>query len=150
MSACPYKKPYYNWNTGKSEKCIFCYPRTETAQANACAHSCTGRIRFVGALLYDADRIEETAKLPDNRLVEGMREMVLDPNDPKVIEAARKKRHRRELDKGRAAVPFLHALQEVEDSVPSSSGIQDGSDELLRAAAFADTPSGEGRSGWRV
>lgn len=90
VSACPYKKPYYNWNTGKSEKCIFCYPRTETAQANACAHSCTGRIRFVGALLYDADRIEETAKLPDNRLVEGMRELVLDPNDPKVIEAARK------------------------------------------------------------
>jgi len=41
-------------------------------------------------LLYDADRIEETAKLPDNRLVEGMRELVLDPNDPKVIEAARK------------------------------------------------------------
>lgn len=90
VSACPYKKPYFNWATGKSEKCIFCYPRTETGQANACAHACTGRIRFVGALLYDADRIEDTAKLPDDRLVEGIRDLILDPNDPKVIEAARK------------------------------------------------------------
>ncbi|MBI5599560.1 MAG: nitrate reductase subunit beta [Deltaproteobacteria bacterium] len=89
VSACPFKKPYFNWNTGKSEKCIFCYPRTETGQANACAHACTGRIRFVGALFYDADRIEETAKQPNERLVEAMREIVLDPNDPKVVAAAR-------------------------------------------------------------
>ncbi len=26
VSACPYKKTYYNWSTGKSEKCILCYP----------------------------------------------------------------------------------------------------------------------------
>lgn len=90
VSACPYKKPYFNWNTGKSEKCIFCYPRTETGQANACAHACTGRIRFVGVLFYDADKIESTAKLSEQSLVEAMREMILDPNDPKVIEGARK------------------------------------------------------------
>jgi nitrate reductase beta subunit len=90
VSACPYKKPYYNWDTGKSEKCIFCYPRTETGQVNACAHSCVGRIRSVGVILYDADRIEATAKEPDDGLVEAMREIVLDPNDPKVIDAARK------------------------------------------------------------
>jgi nitrate reductase beta subunit len=90
VSACPYKKPYYNWDTGKSEKCIFCYPRTETAQANACAHACTGRIRYVGALFYDADKIEATAKLPDDQIVEGMRNAILDPNDPKVIADAKK------------------------------------------------------------
>jgi len=89
ISACPYKKPFYNWATGKSEKCIFCYPRTETGQANACGHACTGRIRTVGALFYDAERIEETAKLSDDKIVEGLRNIVLDPNDPKVIEAAR-------------------------------------------------------------
>lgn len=89
ISACPYKKPYYNWATGKSEKCIFCYPRTETGQANACGHACTGRIRTVGALFYDAERIEETAKLPDDKIVEGIRSLILDPSDPKVIEAAR-------------------------------------------------------------
>jgi nitrate reductase beta subunit len=90
VSACPYKKPYFNWNNGKSEKCIFCYPRLETGQANACAHACTGRIRFVGVILYDADRIEETAKQPDDRLVEAMRDLILDPNDPAVIAGARK------------------------------------------------------------
>jgi len=90
VSACPYKKPYFNWASGKSEKCIFCYPRTETGQPNACAHSCTGRIRYVGVILYDADRIEETAKQPNERLVEAMRDIVQDPFDPKVIEGARK------------------------------------------------------------
>ena len=61
VAACPYKKIYYNWNTGKSEKCILCFPRLETGQAPACFHSCVGRIRYLGVLLYDADRIEEVA-----------------------------------------------------------------------------------------
>ncbi len=26
VAACPYKKMFYNWHTGKSEKCILCYP----------------------------------------------------------------------------------------------------------------------------
>ena len=55
VSACPYKKVFYNWNTGKSEKCLLCYPRVETGQAPACFHSCVGRIRYMGVLLYDAD-----------------------------------------------------------------------------------------------
>ena len=41
-SACPYKKVYFNWDTGKAEKCINCFPRTETGQCMACAHSCVG------------------------------------------------------------------------------------------------------------
>jgi len=89
VSACPFKKPYFNWGTGKSEKCIFCYPRVEGGMPNACAHSCVGRIRFVGVVFYDADRIEETAKQPEDRLVEAQRDIVLDPFDPKVIEGAR-------------------------------------------------------------
>ncbi len=90
VAACPYKKTYYNWTTGKSEKCILCYPRLETGQAPACFHSCVGRIRYLGVLLYDADRIAEVAALPDDELVEGQRSLILDPNDPAVIEAAKK------------------------------------------------------------
>jgi nitrate reductase / nitrite oxidoreductase, beta subunit len=90
VAACPYKKTFYNWNTGKSEKCILCYPRLETGQAPACFHSCVGRIRYLGVLLYDADRITEVASLPDDELVEGQRSLILDPHDPVVIEAARK------------------------------------------------------------
>jgi nitrate reductase / nitrite oxidoreductase, beta subunit len=36
VAACPYKKTYYNWTAGKSEKCILCFPRVETGQAPAC------------------------------------------------------------------------------------------------------------------
>lgn len=89
IAACPYKKTYYNWHTGKSEKCILCYPRLETGQAPACFHSCVGRIRYLGVLLYDAERIEEVAKLPDEEIVEGHRSMILDPWDPEVVAAAK-------------------------------------------------------------
>ena len=89
VAACPYKKTFFNWSTGKSEKCILCYPRLETGQAPACFHSCVGRIRYLGVVLYDADRLEEVAKLPDDKLIEGQRSLILDPNDPEVIEAAR-------------------------------------------------------------
>jgi len=88
ISGCPYKKVYYNWVTGKSEKCILCYPRQETEQAPACMHSCVGRIRYLGMLLYDADQIEETAGKPDTELVDAQRNMILDPSDPNVIRKA--------------------------------------------------------------
>jgi len=89
VAACPYKKVYYNWATGKSEKCILCFPRLETGQAPACAHSCVGRIRYMGVLLYDADRIPQAAMVPDDQLVQSQRDAILDPFDPEVIAAAR-------------------------------------------------------------
>jgi len=88
VAACPYKKVYYNWFSGKSEKCILCYPRLETGQAPACFHSCVGRIRYLGVVLYDADRIEETALKPDEELIEAQRSLILDPHDPEVAAAA--------------------------------------------------------------
>jgi nitrate reductase beta subunit len=89
VAACPYKKVYYNWSTGKSEKCILCFPRLETGQAPACAHSCVGRIRYMGVLLYDADCIPDAAKVPDQELVDSQRAAILDPFDPEVIAAAK-------------------------------------------------------------
>lgn len=89
VAACPYKKVYYNWSTGKSEKCILCFPRMETGQAPACAHSCVGRIRYMGVLLYDADRIPAAANVPDDQLVENFLDTILDPFDPEVIAAAK-------------------------------------------------------------
>jgi len=89
VAACPYKKVYYNWSTGKSEKCILCFPRVETGQAPACAHSCVGRIRYLGVLLYDADQIPAAAQAPDNELVDAQRMMILNPHDPDVLAAAR-------------------------------------------------------------
>ncbi|OFW38270.1 MAG: nitrate reductase subunit beta [Acidobacteria bacterium RIFCSPLOWO2_12_FULL_67_14] len=90
IAACPYKKVFYNWFTGKSEKCILCFPRLETGQAPACFHSCVGRIRYLGVLLYDAGRIEAVASRPLDELVEAQRSLILDPHDPDVIAAARR------------------------------------------------------------
>jgi nitrate reductase beta subunit len=89
VSACPYKKIYYNWKTGKSEKCILCYPRLETGQPPACFHSCVGRIRYMGVLLYDAERVPAAMLVPDQALVESQREAILDPYDERVVAAAR-------------------------------------------------------------
>jgi nitrate reductase / nitrite oxidoreductase, beta subunit len=90
VSACPYKKVFYNWKEGRSEKCIGCYPRIESGEAPACFAACPGRIRFQGVLLYDADRIAEAASRPEKELVGAQRELVLDPADPAVQAEARR------------------------------------------------------------
>jgi nitrate reductase beta subunit len=91
VSGCPYKKIYYNWKTGKSEKCIFCYPRIEAGQPTVCSETCVGRIRYLGVMLYDADRIEEAASAENvEDLYQAQLDIFLDPNDPEVIAQARK------------------------------------------------------------
>ncbi|WP_083387249.1 nitrate reductase subunit beta [Salinicola sp. MIT1003] len=91
VSGCPYKKIYYNWKSGKSEKCIFCYPRIESGMPTVCSETCVGRIRYLGVLLYDADRIEEVAASADERdLYHRQCEIFLDPHDPEVIAQARR------------------------------------------------------------
>ena len=90
VSACPYKKIYYNWASGKSEKCIFCYPRIETGQPTVCSETCVGRIRYLGVVLYDADRVEEAASVEDPKdLYPAQLSLFLDPHDPEVQAQAR-------------------------------------------------------------
>lgn len=48
VEACPYKKPMFNPNTGRSEKCIACYPLIEKGIATRCVSTCIGKIRIVG------------------------------------------------------------------------------------------------------
>ncbi|MFO1318884.1 MAG: nitrate reductase subunit beta [Burkholderiales bacterium] len=85
VSGCPYKKIYYNWSSGKAEKCIFCYPRIESGQPTVCSETCVGRIRYLGVLLYDADRIEEAASVADPKdLYPAQLSVFLDPNSPEV------------------------------------------------------------------
>ncbi|HEU0198899.1 MAG TPA: nitrate reductase subunit beta [Burkholderiaceae bacterium] len=91
VSGCPYKKIYYNWQTGKAEKCIFCYPRIEAGQPTVCSETCVGRIRYLGVLLFDADRIEQAASVEhEKNLYDAQLGIFLDPNDPAVIEQAHK------------------------------------------------------------
>lgn len=91
LTGCPYKKIYFNWKSGKSEKCIFCYPRIEAGQPTVCSETCVGRIRYLGVVLYDADRIAEAASVENDKdLYESQMSIFLDPNDPEVIAQAEK------------------------------------------------------------
>ena len=89
MTGCPYKKVYFNWKTNKAEKCTFCFPRIENGIPTVCSETCTGRMRYLGVLLYDADRVEEMASVADEKeLYEKQLELFLNPYDEDVIEQA--------------------------------------------------------------
>lgn len=91
MSACPYKKVYLNWKTHRSEKCIFCYPRVENGEPTLCAQSCPGRIRYVGVMLYDADKVKEAASCQNpTGLRNAQLSVFLDPADPHVAAQAQR------------------------------------------------------------
>ncbi|AFM23683.1 nitrate reductase subunit beta [Desulfomonile tiedjei] len=103
VSGCPYKKVYFNWKAGRSEKCILCYPRMEAGMPTLCAESCVGRIRYIGAVLYDADRIKDVAGIADDRKVYSAHlNILLNPDDPEIISHA--------IEQG---IPetFIHAAQ---------------------------------------
>lgn len=90
VSACPYKKVYFNWDSGKSEKCVGCYPRIEAGLPTTCSESCVGRIRYNGLMLYDADRLLDAASRDGEQDLYGSHlGLFLDPHDPKVIAQAR-------------------------------------------------------------
>jgi nitrate reductase / nitrite oxidoreductase, beta subunit len=89
VSGCPYKKVYFNWKNGRSEKCIFCYPRVEAGMPTLCAETCVGRIRYIGVMLYDADGILKAASTPSDRNVYAAQTaLFLDPNDPDIASRA--------------------------------------------------------------
>jgi nitrate reductase / nitrite oxidoreductase, beta subunit len=89
VSGCPYKKIYFNHRTGKAEKCTFCFPRVEVGLPTVCAETCVGRLRYIGLMLYDADRVLEAASTPeDHDLYEAQRSVFLDPFDPTVMRDA--------------------------------------------------------------
>ncbi|MFW6598024.1 nitrate reductase subunit beta [Propionibacteriaceae bacterium Y2011] len=90
ITGCPYKKIYFNHRSGKAEKCTFCYPRLEVGQPTVCAETCVGRLRYIGVFLYDADAVTAAASVSDPQdLYQAQLDLMLDPDDPEVIKAAR-------------------------------------------------------------
>lgn len=91
ITGCPYKKIYFNHRSGKAEKCTFCYPRVEVGLPTVCSETCVGRLRYLGLFLYDVDRVSEAAATPDEGdIYEAHLDILLDPDDPEVIAAARR------------------------------------------------------------
>jgi nitrate reductase beta subunit len=90
VTGCPYKKIYFNHKPGKAEKCTLCYPRIEVGLPTVCSETCVGRLRYLGLFLYDADRVTAAAATPNEKdLYAAQLDLILDPNDPQVIAAAR-------------------------------------------------------------
>ncbi len=48
VRGCPYKKSMFRAVTGKSEKCIACYPAVEQGLQTQCVQNCIGKIRMFG------------------------------------------------------------------------------------------------------
>jgi len=48
VRGCPYKKSFFRDYTGKSEKCISCYPTVEQGNQTQCVVNCIGKIRLFG------------------------------------------------------------------------------------------------------
>ena len=91
VSACPYKKVYFNHKTNKAEKCTLCYPLIEQGKPTICSETCVGRLRYLGLMLYDADAVLEAAAIEDEHaLLDAQRSVFLDPFDPAVIAQAKK------------------------------------------------------------
>ncbi|MDF9298066.1 nitrate reductase subunit beta [Geobacillus stearothermophilus] len=90
VTSCPYKKVYFNWQTNKAEKCTLCFPRIEAGMPTICSETCVGRIRYIGVILYDADKVKEAASVTDEKqLYHAQLDIFLDPNDPAVAAAAK-------------------------------------------------------------
>ena len=85
VSGCPYKKVYFNHRTGKAEKCTFCFPRIEAGQPTICSETCVGRLRYLGLILYDANKVLGAAATPGEQdLYQAQLDVFLDPHDPGV------------------------------------------------------------------
>ncbi|MFD6437666.1 nitrate reductase subunit beta [Streptomyces venezuelae] len=89
VSGCPYKKVYFNHRSGKAEKCTMCYPRIEAGLPTVCSETCVGRLRYLGVILYDADKVGEAAATENEQdLYQAQLDCFLDPDDPEVARAA--------------------------------------------------------------
>ena len=55
-----------------------------------CSETCVGRIRYLGVVLYDADRIEEAGEVQEEKdLYKAQLSIFLDPYAQEVIDQAR-------------------------------------------------------------
>ena len=146
VCGCPYKKIYYNWSRGKAEKCIFCYPRIEAGQPTVCSETCVGRIRYLGVLLYDADRIQEAAA--SSTIVTCTRRSWTSSSirTIPVIEPGARRWRSRCMDGSGEALAGLQDGGGLEGGVAAAPGIPHAADGVVRAAAVADPVAGQRRA----
>ncbi|WP_066588134.1 nitrate reductase subunit beta [Cellulomonas timonensis] len=119
VTGCPYKKVYFNHATGKAEKCTMCYPRLEVGLPTVCSETCVGRLRYLGLVLYDADRVLEAASVEDPaQLLDAQRSVFLDPHDPEVVRAAREAGIPEDWITAAQASPIWSLISEYQVALP--------------------------------
>ncbi|BBY96967.1 nitrate reductase subunit beta [Mycolicibacterium fallax] len=119
VSGCPYKKVYFNHKTGKAEKCTMCYPRIEVGLPTVCSETCVGRLRYLGLVLYDVDRVAAAASVENEHdLLDAQREVLLDPHDAAVIEAAGRDGIPADWIAAAQASPIWKLIQEYRVALP--------------------------------
>ncbi|MDO5629252.1 MAG: nitrate reductase subunit beta, partial [Mobilicoccus sp.] len=119
ITGCPYKKVYFNHRTGKAEKCTFCFPRIEVGIPTVCSETCVGRLRYIGLVLYDADRVLQAATEPDEtKLYQAQRECFLDPHDPAVIDEALRAGIPQDWIEGAQKSPVWRLIHDYEVALP--------------------------------
>jgi nitrate reductase / nitrite oxidoreductase, beta subunit len=119
VTGCPYKKIYFNHRTGKAEKCTFCFPRIEVGIPTVCSETCVGRLRYIGLVFYDADRVLEAASTPDDKdLYMAQRSIMLDPNDPEVVAQAERDGIPRDWIEAAQRSPVYRLINEFEVALP--------------------------------
>lgn len=119
IPACPYKKVYFNWQTNKAEKCIFCFPRLESGLPTVCSDTCVGRMRYMGVLLYDMDKVKAAASTKNKgEIYQSVLDIIQDPHDPEVIAAARREGVPENWLEAAQNSPVYHLVKEWQIALP--------------------------------
>ena len=146
VSGCPYKKVYFNHRTGKAEKCTFCFPRIEVGLPTVCAETCVGRLRYIGLVLYDADKVLEAAST--SRRARALRGAARGVPRPRTTPRSQREAERAGIphDWVEAAQrsPDPRADQPVQGRAAAAPGVPHDADGLVHPAALAGGRRGQG------
>ena len=148
VSGCPYKKVYFNWQTRQGREVHALLPAaSRPGMPTICSETCVGRIRYLGVVLYDADRVEEAASVPDEKdLLDAQLDALPRPARPRGARAgARATGSPRTGSRPRGARPSTRSRRALADRAAAASRVPHAADGLVRAAALAGDEHGRGR-----
>ena len=138
VSGCPLQEGLLQLGHREGREVHFCYPRIEAGQPTVCSETCVGKIRYLGIVLYDSDRVEEAASVRDEKdLLAAQLSLLLDPDDPDVRRAEPRPADPYGLARRRPAARPSTRSAPVFAWASRSIRVPDAADGLVRAAALA-------------
>lgn len=84
-----------------------------------CSETCTGRIRYLGVMFYDADRVKDAASVENEQdLYQSQLDIFLDPHDPAVIAEAKKQGIHEDMIQAAQKSPIYKMIIEWKIALP--------------------------------